>query len=164
MHSRIVLGLVLGASCVLGALAYAQGVSVQRDVAVLDPATAQAQLERAEKESADAQARAEQLAQDAEQATQEADKTAREAAALAAQIQQAEADIRAAQARYSLAQDQRNTLAARLAERQQPLVKLTAALQTMSRRPLALSALQPGSLRETVYVRAVLDGAVPEVR
>jgi len=55
-------------------------------------------------------------------------------------------------------------LTARLAEKHEPTARLTAALQTAARRPLALSALQPGSLKDVVYVRAVLDSAVPQIR
>ena len=51
-----------------------------------------------------------------------------------------------------------------LAQRRTPLVRLTGALQSMSRRPLALSALQSGSLRDLVYTRAVLDSTIPLVR
>lgn len=138
--------------------------NAQRSVTLMEPGEAKAELARASRESQQAQARAEKLAREAEAASEAAEKTAREAAALAARIQAAEADIAAARARYSLARSQRAALAARLAERQQPLVRLTGALQTVSRRPLALSALQPGSLRELVYVRAVLDSAVPEIR
>jgi septal ring factor EnvC (AmiA/AmiB activator) len=43
-------------------------------------------------------------------------------------------------------------------------MRLTAALQKLARRPLALSALRPGSLRETVYLRAMLETTIPEVR
>jgi len=136
----------------------------QRDVGLLEPEEAQAELERATRESQRAEGRAARLSREAEAATEAADKTAREAASLAAQIQAAEADITAARARYSLAQAQRSALSDRLAERRQPLVRLTGALQTSARRPLALSALQPGSLKDLVYVRAVLDSAVPEIR
>lgn len=136
----------------------------QRDVAAMDPAEAQAELDRASRESRRAEARAKRFAQEAEDATEAAEKAAREAAALAAEIQQAEADITAARARYSLAQSAREALSARLAERQKPIVRLTSALQTTARRPLALSALQPGSLKDVVYVRAVLDSAVPEIQ
>ena len=136
----------------------------QRDVLLLEPEEAQAELTRATRESQKAEARAARLAREADAATEAADKTAREAAAVAAQIQAAEADIAAARARYSLAQSDRAALSARLAERQQPLVRLTGALQTSARRPLALSALQPGSLKDLVYVRAVLASAVPEIR
>lgn len=136
----------------------------QREVALLEPAEAQAELERATRESQQAEARAARLASEAAEAEEEAEKTAREAASVAAQIQQSEADIAAARARYSLAQSASAALSARLAERQQPLVRLTGALQTTARRPLALSALQPGSLKDVVYVRAVLESAVPEIR
>jgi septal ring factor EnvC (AmiA/AmiB activator) len=136
----------------------------QRDVAAMDPREAQAELARAQRESKRAELRATRLSREAESATQAADKAAREAAALAAEIQQAEADMTAARARYSLAQSARAKLSARLAVRQQPLVRLTSALQTTARRPLALSALQPGSLKDVVYVRAVLASAVPEIR
>ena len=138
--------------------------SAQRDVSLLDPQAAQAKLDRATRASQRAEARAERLTREAEAATEAVEKTAREAAALAAQIQQTEADIEVARARFSLARSDRAALSARLAERQQPLARLTGALQTTARRPLALSALQPGSLKELVYVRAVLDSAVPQIR
>lgn len=136
----------------------------QRDIAAMDPAQAQAELRRAQRESERAEARANRLSREADAATEAADKAAREAASLAAQIQQAEADITAARARYSLAQSARQKLSEQLAQRRQPLVRLTSALQTTARRPLTLSALQPGSLKDVVYVRAVLDSAVPEIR
>lgn len=153
----------LGTLCAALAFAVPHGWA-QRDVQLLEPAEAQAELTRATRESQRAEARASRFAREAEVATEAAEKTASEAAAIAAQIQAAEADIAAARARYSLAQADREALTARLAERQQPLVRLTGALQTSARRPLALSALQPGSLKDLVYVRAVLDSAVPEIR
>lgn len=136
----------------------------QRDVVDIDPDQAQSELERATRESQRAQARSERLFREAQEAGDEADRAAREAAAVAAQIQATEADIVSARARYSLAQSDREELAERLARRQEPLVQLTGALQTSSRRPLALSALQPGSLKDLVYVRAVLASAVPEIQ
>ena len=136
----------------------------QRDIGMFEPAEAQAELTRATRESQRAEARAARLSREAEAAGEAAERTAREAAALAARIQAAEADISAARARYSLAQADRQALSRRLADRQEPVVRLTGALQTTARRPLALSALQPGSLKELVYVRAVLDSAVPEIR
>ncbi|MGX7927512.1 murein hydrolase activator EnvC family protein [Tsuneonella sp. HG094] len=101
----------------------------------------------------------------AARATREAsEKTAREAAAVAARIQESEARIAAARARMSLASGERQALERRLAVRREPLVKLTAGLQKLARRPLALAVLRPGSLRETVYLRAILDTTLPEVR
>ncbi|WP_299195705.1 peptidoglycan DD-metalloendopeptidase family protein [uncultured Erythrobacter sp.] len=163
MRRTLFLSVAIGAACVALALTVPSSFA-QRDVAVLEPDEAQAELERATRESQRAEARADRLAREADEATEAAEKTAREAAAVAAQIQAAESDIAAARARYSLAQAARAALSDRLAQRQQPLVRLTGALQTTARRPLALSALQPGSLKDLVYVRAVLDSAVPEIR
>lgn len=131
---------------------------------LLAPEEAEAQLARAARESRRAESRAARLTREAEAATEAATRTAREAAALAARIQQAEADIEVARARLSLTRAERAALTARLADQQEPTARLAAALQTASRRPLALSALQPGSLKEVVYVRAVLDSAVPQIR
>ncbi len=121
-------------------------------------------LERAQATAEFAQRRAEKFSQEARLATAEIDRLAKESAALAAQIQQSEADILSATAQLAIIADQRAVLDERLAERQQPLVRLTAAIQNMARRPIVLSALQPGSLRETVYVRAVLETTLPQIR
>nr|WP_298931717.1 peptidoglycan DD-metalloendopeptidase family protein [uncultured Erythrobacter sp.] len=164
MANRIAPIALLAGTALLALGAFVPVGNAQRDVGVMEPDEAQAQLERATRESQSAEARAEKLAAEAEAAGEAADKTAREAAALAAQIQGFEADIAAARARYSLAQTDRAALSDRLSKRQQPLVRLTGALQTTARRPLSLSALQPGSLKDLVYVRAVLDSAVPQIR
>lgn len=151
----------------LGALAAAQGTPAGSQVLAArftNPIAARDAVERAERAARQAAARARKLEQEADEATEAAARTAREAAALAARIQQAEANILAAQARYALIADQRRALDAELAREQQPLVHLTAALQNMARRPLVLSALQPGSLKQTVYVRAVLETAAPAIR
>jgi septal ring factor EnvC (AmiA/AmiB activator) len=130
-------------------------------------ATSQAsrvELERTQGEAEAAEARAEKLTEQAKLATQAADRTARETAALAARIQQSEADIAAAEVRLALITDQRRLLDRKLAKRQQPLASLMGALQNMARRPLALSAIRPGSLKETVYARAVLETTLPQIR
>lgn len=136
----------------------------QRDGALEQPEETRAALSRAQGEAAAAERRSERLEREARAATEAAEKTAREAAALAARIQQAEAGIAAAEARLSLIDGQRRALQLRLAERREPLLRLTAALQKLARRPVALSALRPGSLRETVYLSAMLETTLPEVR
>src|SRR5687767_4090863 len=95
--------------------------------------------------------RSEALEQAAAKATGEAARARAEAAALAARIEAAEADITSAQARIRLVEQLRRAQRARLAEQQGPLVRLTAALQTMARRPAALSMVRPGSLDEVVH-------------
>jgi septal ring factor EnvC (AmiA/AmiB activator) len=129
-----------------------------------DPAQTRAALRAALAESRAAEARGARLAREADAARDAAEKTAREAAALAARIQQAEAAIAVAEARLALAARERAILREELGREQQPVVHLTAALQQFSRRPLALAVLRPGSVQEAVYLRAMLDSAVPQVR
>lgn len=136
----------------------------QRAETLTGPEEARTALQRAQREAREAEVRGARLEEEARAATEAAEKTAREGAALAARIQEAEAGIAAAEARIALIDDERNRLAVRLAERREPLLRLTAALQKFARRPIALSALRPGSLRETVYLRAMLDTTIPEVR
>jgi septal ring factor EnvC (AmiA/AmiB activator) len=155
----------LAAAAVCAALFAALPVTRAAPAALLiEPDEAEAQLARAARESRRAQSRAARLTREAEAATEAATRTAREAAALAARIQQAEADIEVARARHAIVRGERAALTARLAEKQEPTARLAAALQIAARRPLALSALQPGSLKEVVYMRAVLDSAVPQIR
>lgn len=148
-----------------GALAFAlPDTQAAPSAVLLDPDDAEAALARATRESRLAEARAARLGSEAEAATEAAQRTATEAAALAARIQQAEADIEVARAKLTIAKDQRARLTARLAAKQEPTARLAAALQTAARRPLALSALQPGSLQDVVHLRAVLASAVPQIR
>lgn len=159
---------LLSCLAISGAIAlFFQGVVAQTSPAVsasADAVTAREALENARQQQRNARNRAERLEQQAERSREAEQKAMQEAAALAARVQQAEASIAAAEAELSLVEEQRRALDARLAQRREPLARLTGALQTMSNRPLALSALQPGSLRDVVHTRAVLAGAVPVVR
>jgi len=123
----------------------------------------QADLAQARRDSAEARARAAKLEAEAAQAVEAADRTARDAAAVAARIQQAQADIEGDKARLGLIDKQRGALRARLAEKQRPLVRLTASLQRLSRRPPILSLLRAGSVRDAMHARAVLATILPEV-
>lgn len=139
-------------------------VTAQQGTPYADAGEAGEVLRRAGQALAQSRARAEQLEQAAQKVTAEADRTAREAAAVAARIQQSEAEIQLAQARIVLIDRQRDALRARMAERQEPVVRLTAALQMMARRPLAFSLVRAESLRDTVHLRAVMETMLPEVR
>lgn len=110
-----------------------------------------------------AEVRSARLEREAAAARNAADRTAREAAALAARVQQAEAGIAAATARIALVDKERARLREQLGSEQGPVVKLTAALQQFSRRPVALSMLRPGSIDDVVHTRALLASAVPQV-
>jgi murein hydrolase activator len=96
-------------------------------------------------------------------ATAAAEKTRQESAALAARVQEAEAQIAANTAQIRLIAAQQAVLARDMAAKQRPLIEVTAALQRLSRRPPLLSLLRPGSLQDTVYLRAVLETILPEV-
>jgi len=85
-------------------------------------------------------------------------------AAVAARIQAAEAEIAAAHARIRLIEVMRARQRASLAEKQAPIARLAAALQTMARRPPALAIVQPGSLSDLVHVRTLLASTLPVIR
>jgi septal ring factor EnvC (AmiA/AmiB activator) len=121
-------------------------------------------LREAQAQSEVARRRAEQLESEAVRADAEATRSASEAAALAARIQQLESDIAASEQRLRLTERQRAALRQRLARQQWPLVRLTAALQRLSRRPPMLSLLRPGSVVDAVHSRGLLESILPEVR
>lgn len=121
-------------------------------------------LAAARQQAAQAARRSAQLEAQANAATQDADRASRRAAALAARIQQSEADIQAAQLRVAIIARLQRAQARRLAERQQPIVRLTAALQMMARRPAALAIAQPGTVGDAIHMRLVLDAILPVIR
>ena len=110
-----------------------------------------------------ARQRGERLEAEAKAATLAADRSAREAAAIAARIQEAEAQIVATGVRIALVERQQQALRERIGAKQEPLVRLTGAMQLMARRPVVLAMVQPGSLEDTVHTRAVLEAIMPEV-
>ncbi len=122
-----------------------------------------AQLVDAREQSAAAMARSALLEKQADAAVSEADRLQKRSAALAARIQSAEADISAGEARVALVTRRLSAQRARLAEQQQPLLELAASLQQLSRQPPVSVLAQPGSLRDMVHARAVLDAAMPVI-
>lgn len=129
-----------------------------------DPKEMRDTLQRALIQQEAARKRSASFEQKARNSAAEADKAANQLAALAAQVQQAEAGIAAAEARIALIDRERRQLDTTLAERQRPLVQLNAALQQLSRRPVGLSVVQPGSVKDMVYMRAILSTALPEIQ
>ncbi|MGV3480786.1 MAG: murein hydrolase activator EnvC family protein [Sphingobium sp.] len=123
----------------------------------------QRSLVKARRDAAAASARSAQLERDAAAERDEAARAEAQAAAVAARIQSAEAEIAAAEARIRILARLQAAQRARLAERQQPIIRLTAALQTMARRPSALALVQPGSTADLVHVRSLLATIVPVV-
>ncbi|MCL6249911.1 peptidoglycan DD-metalloendopeptidase family protein [Altererythrobacter sp. KTW20L] len=149
---------LLFACAVLGTAAMAQRAPVFEDAGETRAALQQALAEREA-----AEARSVRLEAEAAASQDAVDRTARQAAALAARVQQAEAGIAAADARLALIGEEQARLRSALGREQRPIVTLTAALQQFSRRPVALSLLRPGEVRDLVYLRAVMASTVPQV-
>jgi septal ring factor EnvC (AmiA/AmiB activator) len=144
-----------------------QGLTQAGALAILDPAVDATQAQRdmiaSRRESDAARRRAEKLEARARNVTEQAERTARETAAVAARIQETEAAIAAQRAQVRLIAIERVELRERLAEKQAPLARLTGSLQRLSRRPPLLAVLRPGSVRDAVYLRALLDTMMPQV-
>ena len=148
------LGLVLLVlAVVLGSAASAQNFEDERRA-----------LARAKAQSILAEQRAGKLEAMAAQQRNEAEGAKARAAAVAARIQASEADISAAESRIAIIDRLRSAQRDRLALKQEPAIRLMAALQTLSRRPPALALVQPGSVRDLVHVRAVLAGLIPQLK
>ena len=145
------------------ALAIAGLLAAMGAPAATTMADEQRALVKARRDAASAAARSARLDRDAAAARDEAARARAEAAAIAARVQQAEADITAAEARVRIVARLQAAQRARLAERQQPIVRLVAALQTMARRPPALALIQPGSTADLVHVRSLLATMMPVI-
>lgn len=127
------------------------------------PSTVDA-LRLSKQQAAAAEQRARALQRQADAATGEAARARAASEALAARIEASEAQLTASETRIALIARLAAVQRARLAARQGPVLRLTAALQTMTRRPPALALVQPGSVDDVVRVRALLASTLPEVR
>ena len=149
---------------VVAVLAMGASASAQQAALYDDPADTRHALSEAKAQADAARTRAERLEADSAGATQSADRTAAQAAAIAARVQQAEAEIAGDEARIHQIERQRAALRSRLSQKQRPLMRLTGALQRLSRRPLVVSLLHPGSVRDNMHLRALIETMMPEVR
>ena len=129
-----------------------------------DARTEATALQQARNEAQQANQRYRQLETAARQATNEADRARMASEALAARIEAAEADLTASERRIAVIAALQTAQHARLQEQQEPVIRLTAALQTMTRRPAALALVQPGSGRDAIHVRSLLAATLPELR
>jgi len=154
--------LLIGAICVVAALG-GVAANAARNLAPTPAASqdARAALLQAQSAWEEARNRSTDLEEQAQLAVDEAERAARDAAALAAQIQSAEAGIGVAEARIEVLEQQGRALERELAREQQPLVRLTGAMQLLARRPMALAVARPGSVEDLVHLRAIMDSARP---
>jgi septal ring factor EnvC (AmiA/AmiB activator) len=143
------------------------GAFLVASLAAAQPAPAGSEgkaLLEARRQADEATRRSELLERRAEKSIGEAARARADAAAVAARIEAAEAQITAAETRIRIIEGIRAVQRARLAEKQGPVVRLAAALQTMARRPPALALVQPGSLDDVVHVRSLMASTLPIIR
>jgi len=159
LYRRLAMPAILAGAAFAAPAALGQPVLAPGGVAETQRALAEAR-----EQSAIARKRAEELEAEARRATEEVEKTVREAAALAARIQETEADIAFLEARMRIVKQEHDQLKARLAEREQPLIRLTAGLQRLSRRPALFALLRPGSVQDAMHVRALFETMMPVVK
>lgn len=123
----------------------------------------QAALDTARRQAQAAIERSKRYEAASRQAVDTAARARADAAAIAARIQESEAAIDAAQARIAIIEQLRAKHRRNLAERQQPIARLLAALQTMARRPGALTLVQPGAFDDMIHTRLLLSSMMPVV-
>ena len=158
-------GLLRFALTVIGISGLAFGGAALISAQTPEPTLSEQQrsLLSAREQSERARQRSNALARQAKAASNDADRIASEAASLAARIQAAEADIKAARTRIAIVARLQQRQRARLAEKQGPMIRLTAALQMMTRKPTALALVEPRSLDELIYMRSILSAVMPEI-
>ena len=154
-YHHLVIALAVAGACLAASLS-AQAPEPQLSEQQRTLVNAREQADRA-RERSDA------LRRQAQSASSERERREIEAAALAARIQAAEADIVAARTRIMIVERLQREQRARLAEKQGPVVRLTAALQMMTRKPTALALVEPRSLDEIVYLRSIMSAVLPEI-
>ncbi len=120
-------------------------------------------LRNAKARAADAERRSEMLRQDAASAEGAADRLLAQRAALAAEIDAANAQIAAARARIAIIGAQQRKQAAALGEASEPLLRLNALLQKMTRQPVAVMLTQPGDRRDYIHLRATMAAIQPVI-
>lgn len=120
-------------------------------------------LGRARAQAKEAAGRSASLEKRAAAAKDDASRARAQAAVIAARIQAAEADIGASEAQLALVRRRLGLQQARLAERQMPVIRLTAALQSLARKPAVAVLAQPGSITDMVHIRSVLRAVLPEI-
>lgn len=144
-------------------LSYLHDATAQRAVTDAQRAKAGRALTGLRSEADRARERAAALDRQAAAALRASDRATLSTAALAARVQQAEADLASAETDLVSVKSQRRGLDAALARERAPAVQLLAGLQLQARRPPLLEVLQPGSLQDTVHLRAILAAVAPQI-
>ena len=151
-----------------GTLVFASGLLLARPssppVDAAETSAARSALAAARAQEEKARGRAERLQQAAQRSRNSIARAEEDAIALGARIQEGEARLATLAAERRVLAEQRRAAEMELARQRQPLAELTGALQSALRRPIAFALLQPGSLKDTVYLGATLDATVPLIQ
>lgn len=117
----------------------------------------------ARSDAAAAEARSDALRVRAERAEREVRRTANRRRTLEGQIAGTERDLAGARVRLKRIARLRTQEEQQLARAREPLMRLTGALERLSRRPASYALLRPGSVDDLVHVRAILDSTIPRI-
>ncbi len=130
-----------------------------------DPLALERERLRVAKEQAvQAKARADDLERRAADERDAATRAQVEEAAIGARVDRAEAEVKAAEARIAIVDALLARRQASLGDQQAPVARLLAGLASLARRPSATAIVQPGTVTELVYVRAVLGSTLPVIQ
>ena len=130
-----------------------------------DPLALERERLRVAKEQAvQAKARADDLERRAADERDAATRAQVEEAAIGARVDRAEAEVKAAEARIAIVDALLARRQASLGDQQAPVARLLAGLAALARRPSATAIVQPGTVTELVYVRAVLGSTLPVIQ
>lgn len=130
-----------------------------------DPLALERERLRVAKEQAvRAKARADDLERRAADERDAATRAQAEEAAIGARVDRAEAEVKAAEARIAIVDALLARRQASLGDQQAPVARLLAGLASLARRPSATAIVQPGTVTELVYVRAVLGSTLPVIQ
>lgn len=160
---RLIVVLLTGLGLILGIGGSALIAQSERQSGKSAKTEQQRVLLSARKQADEARQRGAALARQAQSASSQSERAALEAAAMAARIQASEADITAARSRIAIVAAAQQAQRARLAEKQGPIIRLTAALQMMTRKPTAVALVEPRSLDDLIHVRSVMAAILPEI-
>ncbi len=142
-------------------LAIAGGLMAQGNAPSVD--AQQQALRDAKAKAIKAERRSEFLRQEASNAGTTADRLVAQRAVLSAEMDTAAAQIEAANARMAIISRRQQAQRAQLGQESEPMLRLNAALQQLTRRPTALMMAQPGQRTDYIHLRAVMATVQPEI-
>lgn len=153
-----------GTALVASTIGWTSASSQPTDALAAQAQEERATLARAQRAAREAATRSRVMRAEAATLTNRADRDRAERAALGLAVQAAEAELAAMRAQSAIVATAQARQRARLAAQRRPVAELLASLQLLSRRPALAMLLEPGSARDMVHRRAMIEAVVPIVR